>query len=36
MGAWGTTLYSNETPDDIARDYVDLLRGNSERGITED
>ena len=36
MGAWGTSLYSNDTTCDIRGEYLDLLRrGNTNEAVTE-
>lgn len=37
MGAWGTSLYSNDTTSDIRNDYVDKLRrGKSNEEVTQE
>ena len=36
MGAWGTTLYANDTTNDLRGDYIDLLkRGNTNKEATQ-
>ena len=37
MGAWGTSLYKNDTASDICGDYVDLLRrGKTNEDVTQE